>query len=106
MDKIKIMKDLYLITKDLLIKSTIMSKHKQIDQCVDIIIYTMEEFSHNNKIEALLQIMFTTISIFLSDKDIIDMINNKVIPKLSETAHRDYFEFISNYLNDLENENK
>ena len=82
-----------------------MSKHKQIDQCVDIIVYTMEEFSHNNKIEALLQIMFTTMSIFLSEKDIIDMIKNKVIPKLSETAHKDYFEFISNYLNELEYEN-
>lgn len=40
-------------------------------------------------------------SIFLSDKDIIDMIKNKVIPKLSERAHKDYFEFISKYLNDL-----
>ena len=99
------MKDLYLITKDLLIKSAIMSKHKQIDQCVDIIVYTMEEFSHNNKIEALLQVMFTTMSIFLSDQDIIDMMKNKVIPKLSERAHKDYFEFISKYLNELEDEN-
>lgn len=98
------MKDLYLITKDLLIKSAIMSKHKQIDQCVDIIVYTIEEFSHNNKIEALLQVMLSTMSIFLSDKDMIDMIKNKIIPKLSETAHKDYFEFISNYLNDLKDE--
>ena len=103
MDKIKTMKDLYLITKDLLIKSTIMSKHKQIDQCVDIIVYTMENY-HDKKTEALLQIMFTTMSIFLSDKDMIDMIKNKIIPKLSETAHKDYFEFISNYLNELEDE--
>lgn len=43
--------------------------------------------------------------IFLSDKDMIDMIKNKVIPKLSETAHKDYFEFISTYLNELEDEN-
>lgn len=82
-----------------------MSKHKQIDQCVDIIIYTMEEFPHSIKIETLLQVMFTTMSIFLSDKDMIDMIKNKVIPKLSENAHKDYFEFISKYLNDLEDEN-
>lgn len=98
------MKDLHLLTKDLLIKSAIMSKHKQIDQCVYIIVYTMEEFSHDNKIEATLQIMLTTMSIFLSEKDIIDMIKNKVIPKLSETVHKDYFEFISNYLNELEDE--
>jgi hypothetical protein len=81
-----------------------MAKHKQIDSCVDIIVYTMEEFHHDNKIEALLQVMFTTMSIFLSDKDIINMIKNKVIPKLSENAHKDYFEFISKYLNDLEDE--
>ena len=98
------MKDFYLITKDLLIKSTIMSKYKQIDQCVNIIVYTMEEFPHDNKIEALLQVMFTTMSIFLSIKDMIDMIKNKVIPKLSENTHKDYFEFISTYLNDLEDE--
>ena len=100
------MKDLYLITKDLLIKSAIMSKHKQIDQCVDLIVYTMENYHHDKKSEAILQVMFTTMSIFLSEKDIIDMIKNKVIPKLSETAHKDYFEFISNYLNELEDENK
>lgn len=82
-----------------------MSKHKQIDSCVNIIIYTMEEYPHNNKTEGILQIMFTTMSIFLSDKDMIDMINNKVIPKLSERAHKDYFEFISKYLNELEDEN-
>lgn len=99
------MKDLHLITKDLLIKSVIMSKHKQIDQCVDIIVYTMEEFPHSIKTEATLQIMLTTMSIFLSDKDIIDMINNKVTPKLSEKAHKDYFEFISKVLNELEDEN-
>lgn len=98
------MKDFYLITKDLFIKSTIMSKHKQIDQCVDIIVYSMEEYPHNKKTEAILQIMLTTMSIFLSEKDIIDMMKNEVIPKLSETAHKDYFEFISNYLNELENE--
>jgi hypothetical protein len=34
----------------------------------------------------------------------IDMINNKITPKLSENAHKDYFEFISKYLNDLEDE--
>ena len=45
--------------------------------------------------------MLATMSIFLSNKDIIDMIKNKVIPKLSENAHKDYFEFISTYLNDL-----
>ena len=83
-----------------------MFKHKQIDQCVDIIVYTMEEFSHDNKTEAILQVMFTIMSIFLSDKDIIDMIKNKIIPKLSETANTDYFEFISKYLNDLKAENK
>ena len=81
-----------------------MSKHKQIDQCVDIIVYTMEYYLHSNKIEAILRVTFTTMSIFLSNKDMIDMIKNKVIPKLSENAHKDYFEFISNYLNDLENE--
>lgn len=81
-----------------------MSKHKQIDQCVDIIVYTMENHPHSNKIEAILRVTFTTMSIFLSDKDIIDMINNKVTPKLSENAHKDYFGFISKYLNDLEDE--
>ena len=81
-----------------------MSKHKQIDQCVDIIVYTMEYYLHSNKIEAILRVTFTTMSILLSNKDMIDMIKNKVIPKLSENAHKDYFEFISNYLNDLENE--
>ena len=81
-----------------------MSKRKQIDSCVDIIMYTMENYQHDKKTEAILQTMFTTMSIFLSDKDIIDMMKNKVIPKLSENAHKDYFEFISNYLNDLENE--
>lgn len=81
-----------------------MSKHKQIDQCVDIIVYTMEYYLHSNKSEGLLQIMLATMSIFLSDKDMIDMINNKVIPKLSENAHKDYFGFISKYLNDLEDE--
>lgn len=83
-----------------------MSKHKQIDQCVNIIVYTMEEFSHDNKIEAILQVMFTTMSIFLSDKDIIDMVNNKITPKLSEKAHKDYFGFISKILNELEDENE
>lgn len=81
-----------------------MSKHKQIEACVDIIVYTMEEFHHDNKIEALLQVMFTTMSIFLSEKDMIDMIKNKVIPKLSEKAHKDYFGFISKFLNELEDE--
>lgn len=81
-----------------------MSKHKQIDQCVDIIVYTMEYYLHSNKSEGLLQIMLATMSIFLSDKDMIDMMKNKVIPKLSENAHKDYFEFISTYLNDLEDE--
>lgn len=81
-----------------------MAKHKQIDQCVDIIVYTMEEFSYDKKIEALLQVMFTTMSIFLSNKDMIDMINNKVTPKLSEKAHKDYFGFISKFLNELEDE--
>ena len=81
-----------------------MSKPKQIDQCVDIIVYTMENYPHSNKIEAILRVAFTTMSIFLSDKDIIDMINNKVTPKLSENAHKDYFEFISKFLNELENE--
>lgn len=81
-----------------------MSKHKQIDTCVTMIVYTMESYLHSNKSEALLQVMLSTMSIFLPEKDIIDMIKNKVIPKLSETAHKDYFEFISNYLNDLENE--
>lgn len=100
------MKDLYLITKDLHIKLIIMSKHKQIDQCVDIIVYTMENYHHDKKTEALLQVMFATMSIFLSDKDMIDMMKNKIIPKLSETAHKDYFEFISKYLNDLKVENK
>ncbi len=80
-----------------------MSKHKQIDECVDLIVYTMEDFPHNDKIEAVLQIMLTTMSIFLSNKDMIDMIKNKVIPKLSEKAHKDYFEFISQYKK-LENE--
>jgi hypothetical protein len=79
-----------------------MTKHKQIDQCVDIIVYTMENHPHSNKIEAILGITFTTMSIFLSDKDMIDMINNKITPKLSENAHKDYFEFISKYLNNLE----
>jgi hypothetical protein len=82
-----------------------MSKHKQIDQCADIIVYTMEEFPHSIKIEATLQIMLTTMSIFLSDKDMIDMIKNKVIPKLSDTVHTDYFGFISDQLNNLEDEN-
>lgn len=81
-----------------------MSKYKQIDQCVDIIVYTMEYYLHSNKSEGLLQIMLAIMSIFLSDKDVIDMIKNKVISKLSENAHKDYFEFISKYLNDLENE--
>lgn len=81
-----------------------MSKCNQIDQCVDIIVYTMEYYLHSNKSEGLLQIMLATMSIFLSNKDIIDMMKNKVIPKLSENAHKDYFEFISNYLNNLENE--
>lgn len=81
-----------------------MSKHKQIDTCVTMIVYTMESYLHSNKSEALLQIMLSTMSIFLPEKDIIDMMKNKVIPKLSENAHKDYFEFISNYLNDLENE--
>ena len=81
-----------------------MAKYKQIDQCVDIIVYTMENHPHSNKIEAILLVAFTIMSIFLSDKDIIDMINNKITPKLSENAHKDYFEFISNYLNDLEDE--
>lgn len=81
-----------------------MSKHKQIDKCVDIIVYTMEEYLHNDIIEALLQIMLATMSIFLSNKDMIDMIKNKIIPKLSENVHKDYFEFISTYLNDLEDE--
>lgn len=81
-----------------------MSKHKQIDQCVDIIVYTMEYYLHSNKSEGLLQIMLSIMSIFLSDKDMIDMIKNKVIPKLSERAHKDYFKFISDYLNELENE--
>lgn len=81
-----------------------MSKHKQIDQCVDIIVYTMEYYLHSNKSEALLQIMLSTMSIFLSNKDIIGMIKNKVIPKLSENAHKDYFGFISKYLNNLEDE--
>lgn len=79
-----------------------MAKYKQIDECVDIIVYAMEEFPHDHTTEAILQIILTTMSIFLSDKDIIDMIKNKVIPKLSENAHKDYFEFISKYLNDLE----
>ena len=81
-----------------------MSKRKQIDECINIIVYTMEEFPHNNKIEGILVIMFSTMSIFLSEKDIIDMIKNKVIPKLSNEVHKDYFGFISNYLNELENE--
>lgn len=81
-----------------------MAKHKQIESCVDIIVYTMEYYLHSNKSEGLLQIMFTTMSIFLSNKDMVDMIKNKVIPKLSETAHKDYFGFISNYLNKLEDE--
>ena len=82
-----------------------MSKRKQIEACVDIVIYTMENYHHDKKTEALLQVMFTTMSIFLSDKDIIDMINNKITPKLSEKAHKDYFEFISKVLNELEDEN-
>lgn len=81
-----------------------MSKYKQIDECVDIIVYTMEEFPHSIKIEATLQIMLTTMSIFLSNKDMIDMINNKITPKLSEKAHKDYFGFISKFLNGLEDE--
>ena len=81
-----------------------MSKHKRIDTCVTMIVYTMEEFPYSIKIEATLQIMFTTMSIFLSNKDMIDMIKNKVIPKLSETAHKNYFGFISKCLNDLEDE--
>lgn len=83
-----------------------MSKRKQIDSCVDIIVYTMENYHHDKKTEALLQVMFTTMSIFLPEKDIIDIMKNKVIPKLSENAHKDYFGFISKYLNDLEAENK
>ena len=82
-----------------------MFKYKQLDQCVDILVYTMEDCLHSNKTEAILQIMLTTMSIFLSDKDIIDMIKNKVTPKLSEKAHKDYFGFISKFLNELENEN-
>ena len=82
-----------------------MSKRKQIDQCVDIIVYTMENYPHSNKIEAILGVTFTTMSIFLSDKDMIDMINNKITPKLSERAHKDYFGFISKFLNKLEYEN-
>ena len=82
-----------------------MSKHKRIDTCVTMIVYTMEEFPYSIKIEATLQIMLSTMSIFLSDKDIINMINNKVTPKLSEKAHKDYFGFISKFLNELENEN-
>lgn len=82
-----------------------MSKHKRIDTCVTMIVYTMEYYLHSNKSEGLLQIMLSTMSIFLSNKDMIDMIKNKVIPNLSETAHKNYFEFISKYLNDLENEN-
>ena len=81
-----------------------MSKHKQIDECVNIIVSIMEELPYNYKTEAILRVMFTTMSIFLSNKDMIDMIKNKVIPKLSENAHKDYFEFISTYLNDLEDE--
>ena len=81
-----------------------MSKHKQINQCVDIIVYTMEYYLHSNKSEGLLQIMLATMSIFLSNKDMIDMIKNKVIPKLSDTVHTDYFGFISDQLNKLENE--
>lgn len=81
-----------------------MSKREQIDTCVTMIVYTMESYLHSNKSEALLQIMLSTMSIFLSDKDMINIIKNKVTPKLSENAHKDYFEFISNYLNDLENE--
>lgn len=79
-----------------------MSKCKQIDQCADIIVYTMEDFPHSIKIESTLQIMLTTMSIFLSNKDMIDMIKNKVIPKLSDTVHTDYFGFISDQLNKLE----
>ena len=81
-----------------------MSKYKQIDDCADLIVYTMEEFPHSIKIETILQIMLTTMSIFLSNKDMIDMIKNKVIPKLSDTVHTDYFGFISDQLNKLENE--
>lgn len=81
-----------------------MAKYKQIDECADIIVYTMEEFPHSIKIEAILQIMLTTMLIFLSNKDIIDMIKNKVIPKLSDTVHTDYFGFISDQLNKLEDE--
>lgn len=81
-----------------------MSKCKQIDHCADIIVYTMEDFPHSIKIEATLQIMLTTMSIFLSNKDMIDMIKNKVIPKLSDTVHTDYFGFISDQLNKLEDE--
>ena len=77
---------------------------KKIDECIYLIVYTMEDFPHNNKIEAILQVMLTTMSIFLSNKEIIDMLKNKVIPKLSEKAHKDYFKFISNYLNKLGNE--
>ena len=84
----------------------IMSKRKQIDTCVDLIVYTMENFHHDKKSEAILVIMLSTMLIFLSEKDIINMMKNKVIPKLSKTAHKDYFEFISNYLNELEAENK
>ena len=59
-----------------------MSKHKRIDQCVDIIVYTMEYYLHSNKTEAILQVMFTTMSIFLSDKDIIDMIKKQSYSKI------------------------
>ena len=82
-----------------------MSKYKQINQCVDIIVYTMENHPHSNNIEAILQITLTTMSIFLSNKDMIDMINNKITPKLSEKAHKDYFGFISKFLNELKDEN-
>lgn len=78
---------------------------KKIDECIYLIVYTMEDFPHNDKIEAILQVMLTTMSIFLSNKEIIDMLKNKVIPKLSEKAHKDYFRFISDQLNKLENEN-
>lgn len=82
-----------------------MTKKEQIDACVNIIIYTMEDYHYDKKLEAVLHVMFATMLIFLSEEDIIDMIKNKVIPKLSEKAHKDYFEFISKVLNKLEDEN-
>lgn len=81
-----------------------MSKYKQIDECVDIIVYIMEELPYNYKTEAILRTTLITMSIFISNKDMIDMIKNKVIPKLSDTVHTDYFGFISDQLNKLEDE--